>query len=682
MAVLIFLILIYIKLFMKKFLICLFIISIYFSNILSAKDEPFKEYKERHGIFGITYPSSWSCQEATDGLTGFYPSGEEAKNTGVAIIYGNLYGGAFISLDDLSAKFKKSFMESYPYSVEVEPSKKIDLSGSDAIFYHLKTNKRDNKNSRELFIVVSVNRDTIFIITAFSSEKNFHLYKDTYMAMIDKFITPVPIAYEIKTPVPAEDETFKLFTEEKFSIKYPLDWEVNNMSKADALSFGFSPPGEHPATHGFMVNILKLDSKKRDNMNLNLTAMGLAELYKRSLTDGQEVERGQDFTLNDMAARKFHIQGDLKGIKLDTVLIVAIGKEYMVIVTAARPVDDFSVYLPTFTDMIDTFQLLQTSSGKVADMKTFISPEAYFMMKYPSDWKMDNMKNPGKDTFTFNNSAVTSGAPLLIIDYMVMNEPGGVDVNIDGAAKKVIQDYKKDMKNFSELPKISTVTNKKGRMYHFKGDKNNINTEGILYLELKGNSLYALYLTVQSADFSDYKSMFMDIIDNFHVIIPEKKQGWSTLNEPSDLFFIQYPSQWTVEQKKSDRFSYLSVSPSAGTSWVNGINILYFKAAEKETIDTFSMDLLTQFEALGYSTPEKINGTFCNFPASIIKTRRTLRDNTNRDVYVTVTTFKRDDIIIQIYLSYTMETDQDIKDICNEILNTFRPFAVKSETVR
>jgi hypothetical protein len=114
MAVLIFLILIHIKLFMKKFLICLFIISIYFSNILSAKDEPFKEYKEPHGIFGISYPSSWECQNSTDGIAGFYPSGAEAKNTGVAVIYGNLYGGAFISLDDLSGKFRKSFMESYP----------------------------------------------------------------------------------------------------------------------------------------------------------------------------------------------------------------------------------------------------------------------------------------------------------------------------------------------------------------------------------------------------------------------------------------------------------------------------------------------------------------------------------------------------------------------------------------
>ena len=663
---------------MKKFLICLFIISIYFSNILSAKDEPLKEYKEAHGIFGITYPSSWNCQEATDGLTGFYPSGEEGKNTGVAIIYGNLYGGASISLDDLSAKFKKSFMESYPYSVEVEPSKKFDLSGSDAIFYHLKTNKRDNKNSRELFIVVSVNRDTIFIITAFSSEKNFHLYKDIYMAMIDKFVTPVPIAYEIKTPVPGEDETFKLFTDENFTIKYPQDWEVNNMSKADALSFGFSPSGEHPATNGILINILKLDSKKKDNMNLNLTAMGLAELYKRSLTDGHEVERGQDFILNDMAARKYHIQGNLKGIKLDTILIIAIGKENMVIVSAARPVDDFSVYLPTFTDMINSFQILQRDSRKTADMKSFIAPESYFMMKYPVEWKIDNKQIPQKITYTFNRNDNRTDNPPLVIDYMAMNTTGA-DINIDVAGKGILDTYKKDIKNFSDLPKISTLTNKKGKMYHFKGDKDNINIEGLVYVEVKGKNIYTLYLTAQSDEFSDYKSTFMDIIDNFYVIIPEVKQGWAGLNETSELFSIQYPSTWVMEQKKSDRFSLLSISPQSDTAWINGINILYFRASEKENIDTLSMDILTQFEALGYSNPDKIDGTFCNFPASIIKVRRTLRDSTNSDVYVTVTTFMRDDFVIQIYMSYAYDTDPEIKDIYNEILNTFRPFAVKSE---
>ncbi len=661
---------------MKKFLINLFI-CICFSNIVYAKDEPFKEYKEPHGIFGISYPSSWECQKTTDGIAGFYPSGAEAKNTGVAVIYGNLYGGAFISLDDLSGKFRKSFMESYPYSIEVEPSKKIELSGSDAVFYHFKTNKGDKKNSRELFLVLSVNRDTIFIITAFSAENKFHLYKDTYLAMIDKFVTPVPIAFEMKTPVPGEDESFKLFTDESFTIKYPQDWEVNNMSKSDALSFGFSPPGEHPATNGILVNILKLDSKKKDNMNLNLTAMGLAELYKRSLTESQEVEKVQDFILNDMPARKYHIQGNLKGIKLDTILIIAIGKENMVIVSAARPLEDFSVYLPTFTDMINTFQLLQKASRKVVDMKNFISPEAYFIMKYPLDWKIDNKKNPQKITYTFNRSDSTAENPPLVVDYMVMNATDGVEVNIDVAGKNMLDAYKKDIKNFSELPKISTLTNKKGKMYHFKGDKNNINVEGIVYVELNGKNLYTLYLIAQSAEFADYKSIFMDIIDNFYVMVPEEKQGWTGLNEPSELFSLQYPSTWVMEQKKSDRFSSFSISPPSNTAWVNGLNILYFKASEKEDLDTVSMDLLNQFEALGYANPDKINGTFCNFPASIIRVRRTLRDSTNRDVYITVTTFMRDGFIIQIFMSSVYDTDQEIKDMCSEILNTFRPFAVK-----
>ncbi len=662
---------------MKKLLMCLFIICL--SSIASAKDEPFSEYKEPHGIFGISYPSSWKCQKTTDGIAGFSPSGEEAKNTGLAVIYGNFYGGAYITLDDFAEKFKKSFMESYPYSIEVEPSKKIELSGAGAIFYHFKTNKGDKKNSRELFLVLSVNRDTIFIISAFSSENNFHLYKNTYLAMIDKFVTPVPIAFEMKTPVPGEDERFKLFTEESFSIKYPQDWEVNNMSKTDAASFGFSPPGEHPATNGILVSTLKLDSRKKDSINLNLTAMGLAELYKRNLSDGQDIEKVQDFMLNNMPSRKFHIGGNLKGVKLETILIIALGKENMVIITASRPVEDFSAYFPTFTDMINTFQLLQKTSGKVADMKTFISPEAYFMMKYPSDWKMDNVKNPQKDTYTFNRSDVTSGNPPLIIDYMVMNTTDGIDINVDLAGKNMLDAYKKNIKNFSDLPKISTLTNKKGKMYHFKGDKDNINIEGLVYVEVKGKNIYTLYLTAQSDEFSDYKSTFMDIIDNFYVIIPEVKQGWAGLNETSELFSIQYPSTWVMEQKKSDRFSLLSISPQSDTAWINGINILYFRASEKENIDTLSMDILTQFEALGYSNPDKIDGTFCNFPASIIKVRRTLRDSTNSDVYVTVTTFMRDDFVIQIYMSYAYDTDPEIKDIYNEILNTFRPFAVKSE---
>jgi DNA-binding winged helix-turn-helix (wHTH) protein len=79
------------------------------------------------------------------------------------------------------------------------------------------------------------------------------------------------------------------------------------------------------------------------------------------------------------------------------------------------------------------------------------------------------------------------------------------------------------------------------------------------------------------------------------------------------------------------------------------------------------MDLLNQFEALGYANPDKINGTFCNFPASIIRVRRTLRDSTNRDVYITVTTFMRDGFIIQIFMSAVYDTDQEIKDICSEI---------------
>jgi len=91
------------------------------------------------------------------------------------------------------------------------------------------------------------------------------------------------------------------------------------------------------------------------------------------------------------------------------------------------------------------------------------------------------------------------------------------------------------------------------------------------------------------------------------------------------------------------------------------------------------MDLLNQFEALGYSNPDKIDGTFCNFPASIIKARRTMREDTNKDVYIVVTTFIRDGFVIQIFMSYVYDTDTEIKEICDEILNTFRPFAVKSE---
>jgi len=250
-------------------------------------------------------------------------------------------------------------------------------------------------------------------------------------------------------------------------------------------------------------------------------------------------------------------------------------------------------------------------------------------------------------------------------------------VKLSKSAKKDIKKLDKDIRN-RVYKEIRLLRQRVTGMTRLKGDKNNINIEGLVYVEIKGKNLYALYLTAQSGNFSDYKSVFMDIIDNFYVMVPEKKQGWNVINESSDLFFLQYPSTWVIEQKKSDRFSSISISP-ADTEWINGINILYFRSSGKENIDTVTEDLLSQFEALGYSTPEKINGKFINFPASIIKIKRDLRDNTNSDVYTTVTTFMRDDVIIQIYMSYAVDTDQDIKDTCNEILNTFRPFTVKSE---
>ena len=666
---------------MYKYLLILLIITISTSYLLLKRGNAktgTATYNDSHGVFAITYPEKWLCNKTCDGIVRFSPPGNASKDNSLTVVYGNLNPDTSLTLEEIIIQFKKSFKETYPFSEEIKPAKVLNLSGAKAVFYHFKTN---TKSSKELFIILSINKGTIFIITASSPENKFSLYKENYLEMINNFQTPAQIAIEFKQLTPAYDNeiTLKLldFTEssKKFSIKYPEMWEINNMQKEKALSVGFSPTGEHPATNGILITIIKIASDQKSSVNLKTTATNLVNIYKKNLTGGEEIEKPQDFTLSQLPALKYHIKGEMKGVKLETLIIVSITETEVVIISASRPLEDFKDYEQVFMKMIESIQIRQ--SEKSISMNTLISPEDYFMLSYPSEWNLQKIDKNGKTAYYKLTSSEKDQDNNLIIKHIRMKEEQIKGITLDDIGNNLMENFKQNYSNFKELEKLSTISSQKFREYHFSGTINGQNWEGLAYIYMSGYDVYTIYGASLEKNFTVFKSIFSDMINKFYIMIPEKHEGWKIYNQKEGLFSFQYPSNWFLEEQTSDKFNYISISPLRDSSEKNGVDLLYFKIPDgqkPEDLDILLEYLWIQYEALGYDLFDKVNGKFSNFPSAILKVRKKADKNAFN---LTVTVFMIDQYMIQIFQSTGQ--DEEVKNTCNTILNTFRPFEVKSE---
>jgi len=305
--------------------IVIIILSLFISNTIKAQNDELITYRQE-GIFSIDYPSNWKYEKIGTETVIFFPP--DGKENSLSIIYGNLIPAEELTLENASEELEKIFKENFPGAIEAEIPRQVVTGNARAMLYHMILNSENKKRAKEILLIISISKGSIFIITAQSPVEKFSDYENTYLKMIKNFKAPLPVLLNTPTPtvrptetpaptvfnplqtLPEKIEGWTIFNEEKnaFSFQYPEAWYIENKSFEEMRSIDILPEKNQYSENKISIIYFKIISGEETTIDTEKLAVDLS--YQMEASGYTITEKNIDKFCNFPAAI---IKTDKKG---------------------------------------------------------------------------------------------------------------------------------------------------------------------------------------------------------------------------------------------------------------------------------------------------------------------------------------------------------------------------------
>jgi hypothetical protein len=322
-----------------------------------------------------------------------------------------------------------------------------------------------------------------------------------------------------KEPVPAErtedyyrSKGYQVFKEYQFAVKCPAT--LQDIAKQGSGDFDFHYAGHTDDTF-YQIMIIKMPAGRAD------WSKEEEETFMRSLFNSHQGGKSVLWGEENLQAYLFN-DYDKEGFKGRGIAVARNGRIYAFNVITKR---DLSSTFNAFTNNVYFLDKLEKKTDKVqkpdaiddnARMKTYTkSGVGSFSINYPRDWEI--IENPNSIACVFVRAPKINGSESKAnFNIIVSNDAISLETKFSKAqeqCKNFMPEYSLLQKNYVTVDGMQCIqTLSKSKIQDV-----NINTVGYQFKK-SDNTVYTVVFTVHAQNYSEYVTVFDEIIKSFKTI--------------------------------------------------------------------------------------------------------------------------------------------------------------------